>query len=491
MVALFAATTGNYFARMMSTDGTVIAGAGDTGNWRWVGNSAGGTLTEGINYLPGSTSSSASAMSSDGSVVAGYGVIGTNAYAFRWVNGVSTQLPSFSGDLFDVPSAMTPDGKVIVGYVVDSSSHQRAVRWTDALGIQSIADLLAKGGVDTTGWTLQNATDISADGTVIIGSGIDANRVSGTWIAHCTSACAVISSDVIGQSFSGEGALTGTAATYLGSQFDEAGHMADAGKDGSITGFASGAFDSDPTTSAAIGAAYNLGNDLVLGGSLGAAGILTNTPYNGSATFSGPSLTAFLASRPDEGANWLIGGSLVGLSGTVTRGYLNGNTPVTSTGSTTGTGAAFTAEAGWTFKDLVANTLVTPFVSATISSISYAGYTETGGPFPATFSAFSATAATFRFGTEGRYAFAKDSALTARIAYAHTFGNGPTITGAIPGILTLSVPGASAPTDMLEAGVGIDLPIKDKVRANARLGVIIPFTGSPSLQASAGVSMTF
>lgn len=477
----------------VSDDGTVIVGysytltPGQFRAFRW----ADGTMAD-IGSLAGpSGSSEAFGVSGDGKVIVGDStVVGGNRHAFRWANGTMADIGTLGGT-YSGANATSGDGSVIVGAAYDASETQRAFVWNAAAGMRSVQDLLTGAGVDTTGWSLTSASAVSADGTVIAGTGTNPSSTSIGWIVRCSFVCGMISSDTIGQSFSGQGALTGTAATYLGSQFDAAGQMADAGKDNPITGFASGAFDSDPTTSASIGATYNLGNDLVIGGTLGAAGILTNTPYNGSATFSGPSATVFVASRPDEGANWLIGGSLVGLSGTVTRGYLNGNTPVTSTGSSTGTGAAFTAQAGWTFKDLVADTLVTPFVSATLSSVSYAGYTETGGPFPATFSAFSATAATFRFGAEGRYAFAKDSVLTARVAYAHTFGSGSTITGAIPGVLALSVPGASSPTDMLEAGIGIDLPIRDKIRANARLGVTLPFTGSPSLQASAGVSMAF
>jgi len=88
-------------------------------------------------------------------------------------------------------------------------------------------------------------------------------------------------------------------------------------------------------------------------------------------------ITEITASKPDTGPNWMVGGSLLALNGTVTRGYLNGNTPVTSTGSTTGSATGFTAEAGWTFDNLIADTLVTPFINVTISSASFAGYTET------------------------------------------------------------------------------------------------------------------
>lgn len=214
-------------------------------------------------------------------------------------------------------------------------------------------------------------------------------------------------------------------------------------------------------------------------------------PFNGSAAFSGPSATLFVASEPDTGPNWLVGGSLVGLSGTITRGYLSGNTPATSSGSTTGTGAGFTAEAGWTFKDLVANTLVTPFVSFTASSMSYAAYSETGGPFPASFSAFTTTSAVARLGVEGKYEFQKHSYISTSLDYGHDFGSGGRIAGTIPGVFSLSVPGAAPASDFIEAGLGIDMPIKDKVRLSAHLGAFVPFGGTPSLQGRVGANMAF
>lgn len=472
-----------------SADGSVIVSDGLTTVWRWVGNASGGTSTD-IGTLPGSSGGSATAISTDGNIIVGRSNFGSYEQAFRWANGTLAGLESLGGT-DSAASDITADGTVTVGWAYDSAQVQRAVRWTDAFGVETIASLLAKGGVDTSGWSLKTASFISDDGTVIVGTGTDGNNVGGTWITHCTSACAIISSDIAAQSFSGLGGLGATGSTYIASQFDAAGDMADAGKADPITGFASGAFDSDPTTSASVGATYSFGNDLVAGATIGVAGIQTLMPFNGSAVFTGPSATVFVASKPDAGPNFLVGGSLVGLSGTITRGYLNGNTPVTSTGTTTGTGAGFTAQAGWTFKDLVANTLVTPFVSLTVSSLSYAAYTETGGPFPASFSAFSTTSAVARLGVDGRYEFQKQSYLTASLSYGHDFGSGGSIAGSIPGILALSVPGAAPATDFIEAGLGIDMPLKDNVRLNTHFGAFVPFTGSPSLQARGGLSLAF
>lgn len=134
---------------------------------------------------------------------------------------------------------------------------------------------------------------------------------------------------------------------------------------------------------------------------------------------------------------------------------------------------------------------MTPFINVTVSSVSYAGYTETGGPFPASFSALTSTSAVVRVGVDGRYEFEKDSYLSAGLAYGHNFGNGGTVAGAIPGTFAMSVPGDSAARDFVEASIGLELPIKDNIRFNSRLAVIVPFTGTASIQARAGITMTF
>jgi hypothetical protein len=49
--------------------------------------------------------------------------------------------------------------------------------------MKSVAELLSAAGVNLTGLSLQSATGVSADGTVIVGYG-SAPDGSGSWIAH-------------------------------------------------------------------------------------------------------------------------------------------------------------------------------------------------------------------------------------------------------------------------------------------------------------------
>jgi probable HAF family extracellular repeat protein len=486
----------------VSGDGTVVVGSADNGTTFHGFRYSGGAMVDlgalGDPATAASRASQATAVSADGAVIVGSSLSQKGAphsTPVMWTGTTIVDLGSLGGNGF--ANAVSGDGSVIVGSseTVLFSGQRHAFRWRADTGTKSIVDLLTASGVDMTGWDLIEAAGVSADGTVIAGHGTDPSNNLEGWIVRCTNWCGILTADNAAKSFSGLGTLGATGTTYIASLFDEAGDMAEAGKANPITGFALGAFDSDPTTSATVGATYSLGNDLVTGATVGVASIQTLMPFNGSASFNGPSATVFVASKPDTGPNWLVGGSLVGLSGTITRGYFNANTPVSSTGTTTGNGAGLTAQAGWTFKDLVANALVTPFVSLTVSSMNYAAYTETGGSFPASFpasfSAFSTTSAIVRVGVDGRYQFSKDSYLSANIAYGHDFGSGGTIAGTIPGILALSVPGAAPASDFIEAGLGLDMPLKDNIRLTAHLGAVIPFTGGPSLQARVGASMAF
>jgi hypothetical protein len=71
---------------------------------------------------------------------------------------------------------------VIVGTFIGTA--EQAFRWTPSTGIRAVQSLLAQAGVDTSGWQLTSANGVSADGTVIVGTGIDPDGNSQGWIAH-------------------------------------------------------------------------------------------------------------------------------------------------------------------------------------------------------------------------------------------------------------------------------------------------------------------
>ena len=59
--------------------------------------------------------------------------------------------------------------------------------WTPRRGLTEIRVELESLGLDLTGWTLREATGVSADGTVIVGRGIDASGDAEAWRAELPS----------------------------------------------------------------------------------------------------------------------------------------------------------------------------------------------------------------------------------------------------------------------------------------------------------------
>jgi uncharacterized protein with beta-barrel porin domain len=176
---------------------------------------------------------------------------------------------------------------------------------------------------------------------------------------------------------------------------------------------------------------------------------------------SGGAVGAFIARVPDAGLQWLaaIGGTT--MTGDVTRGYLNGNDPAYSKGSTGGRGGGAMARIGWAFNDLLPRTQLTPFASYTVATTSFDGYLETGGPFPASFAPFTSTAQTARLGTDARYTFAPGKWLWGTVAWAHRVdgGKAPDIAGTVIGLFSMTAPGISSARDWAELTGGVRLPV--------------------------------
>jgi len=84
-----------------------------------------------------------------------------------------------------VANGVNADGTVVVGQASDASGQPQAFRWTRATRMQSVLTLLLAAKVVTmTGWQLRSANGVSADGTVIVGDGVDPLGQNQGWIAR-------------------------------------------------------------------------------------------------------------------------------------------------------------------------------------------------------------------------------------------------------------------------------------------------------------------
>jgi probable HAF family extracellular repeat protein len=171
-------------ANSVSANGSVVVGtSSDSGSLldhaiRWIA----GSPTAIANPCP-TCEISAAAVNSDGTVMVGDAKFTSSGpiSAYRWVNGTTTALGQLPGGNSSHALGVSADGSVVVGY--GGSGNGQAFIWTAATGMQLLSDVLAGLGVNLSGWGLGAATGISADGTVIVGTGDYGNQGTG-WIAY-------------------------------------------------------------------------------------------------------------------------------------------------------------------------------------------------------------------------------------------------------------------------------------------------------------------
>lgn len=159
----------------VSGDGAVVVGDAYESNhdnpkaFRWTD----GVMTD-LGHLPGGLAASASKVSADGSVVVGMSLansvmVGTRTLysrssAFRWTGGVMTDLSYLLVPTINTTANnVSADGSVVVG-----SYGSNATRWSSA------GDMIGLGDIGSAFPPRSSALGVSADGSVVVGQG---NRV--------------------------------------------------------------------------------------------------------------------------------------------------------------------------------------------------------------------------------------------------------------------------------------------------------------------------
>jgi uncharacterized membrane protein len=206
-------------ANAVNADGSVIVGtccqAGGLTAAEWLNGtlmflSSGSGASPSGPQISVSFEGEANAVNSSGSALAGTDLVfnlggPTNGEAWEILNGTLTNLgylpkanqrcvsfpPSFTcplppGSFVDYSSAsgISPDGKTVVGLATTVGAQEAAFVWNATTGMQSIGAVLGSFGINMSGWQLESATAISADGSTIVGNGIDPNGVGEAWMAR-------------------------------------------------------------------------------------------------------------------------------------------------------------------------------------------------------------------------------------------------------------------------------------------------------------------
>jgi probable HAF family extracellular repeat protein len=175
-------------ANGVSAGGSVIVGASNSAlsaeAFRWTQREG----MVGLGDLPGGVSLSvARAISPDGGVIVGNALSAFGNEAFRWTQESGMiglgDLPG--GGLFFSSYALgvAENGSIVVG-TGETDLGSEAFVWDSLNGIRNLKDVLISQGDDLTGWRLDRANGISADGTVIVGSGFNPAGQPEAWLAR-------------------------------------------------------------------------------------------------------------------------------------------------------------------------------------------------------------------------------------------------------------------------------------------------------------------
>ncbi len=193
-------------ATAVSADGFVVVGDiidGDTGlteAFRW-------TMEEGLVGLGALNAGGSAArdVSFEGNSVVGSSIsdnVDNNPEAFRWLPDTGMfGLGDLPGGEFLSGAIGISDNTIIVGESSSSLGTEPFI-WSNLYGMQSIRFLLEDFyGLDLIGWTIDKVTDISSDGTAIVGSGINPSGNREGWIATIPNTITLSSNEVNHQSF--------------------------------------------------------------------------------------------------------------------------------------------------------------------------------------------------------------------------------------------------------------------------------------------------
>lgn len=183
----------NSSALDVSADGSVIVGWSSTSRnntlyteaFRW-------TLENGMvglgNLMGGEFDSQATAVSDDGAVIVGWSAVGpefSERESFRWTsaNGMVGLGDLPGGQNTSYAEDVSTDGSIVVGRS-HSAIGEEAFIWDATHGMRRVGDVLTSLGIDIAGWSLSSATAVSADGTIIVGNGVNPLGQTEAWLAN-------------------------------------------------------------------------------------------------------------------------------------------------------------------------------------------------------------------------------------------------------------------------------------------------------------------
>lgn len=429
----------------VNADGSVIVGDGLSAAgieaFRWT--AAGGMV--GLGDLPGGAHDSrALDVSADGSVVVGIASAADGREAFRWTESEGMvglgDLPG--GVKSSFAQAVSGNGAIIVG-LGEAASGNEVFRWSESQGMQSLNSLLKGEGVPLDGYNLYQVSDISDDGTIIVGLGEKPDGSFISWIAKYDDGFAGLTTfEDVNKSLEDLSTLTprisGMSLLTLRSLLESQRYSED-----SLTSFwGLGTFGSDYDFSGndingygAVGMTHFWRSGWSLGGGVFVGNTTVESSFGGQqdSTLVGPGV--FVGYMPNPtGLHVKIGAMYNYANLKLDRAYSNGTGTTLSEGDTNGHVLGGVAHVAWLFA-LQNMFIVQPFFQYEVQEIKINEYKEETGPLPAKYDSRDFVTNKTRLGLETGYLVKDDLTLSIWGAWNHRYEDeGPSMKGELIGV---------------------------------------------------------
>ncbi|KKB84375.1 hypothetical protein VW29_10445 [Devosia limi DSM 17137] len=475
--------------------------------------SGGAASVENLGSLTGMVGYSfARSASGDGSVVVGESEdVDGRTRAFRWregaTDGVSGNVEMLDlGDLGGqsaTAEAVSRDGRWVVGQSRNEDSYVHAFRWSEEAGMESVAAWLDRHGVSTAGYVLQSAKGISDDGNVAVGHMYGDSEVSNGYLARgeSSSGGGLMNIDEYHQTLYAAAGIANTGEFLTWLPMNGAHHrplLLTPDLTGDMCAWATGDFARHGASAtglalAEMGACTDLaGGNVRIGGAVGTTGSWQDLALGGSARMQGQYVLSEMDWQPDGTPLLLL--SLTGMIGNykanIDRAYSNGGATAMSSGETTAFGGVVRLRADWLEAAVIGNTSINPYASLGFGGLHVNGYTETGGPFPAVFSAQTTGNADIRLGVTAVTEFSTQTKLSTTLEVAHRAGTAAAAAGNVVGLFDFSMGGGTYSQTWARVGAELDHAISDNLSMSTSLH-LASNGRDPSFAASAGIKGAF